>query len=264
MKCNLGQIAIDNVTMQEAVEAMVRMAQKSEFPRVVCTANLDHLATINRDQEFRSIYQNADFIVADGMPLVWLSKLTNNPLKERVAGSDLFWELGRASEVSKVKLFLLGGQAGTAARAAEVLRDRYPLVQIVGTYCPPFGTLNDRAELATIRSRIAQAEPDILLVGFGSPKQEKWIAANKGILGVPLLIGVGASFDMAAGVVVRAPSWLQKSGLEWMFRLVQEPTRLWKRYLGKDLPFLCWIVMVMVTERIFGSPSAKQVLDQSV
>lgn len=249
MKCRLGGIDFDNVTMQEAVASIVRMAQKSAAPRVVCTANLDHLATIRRDEEFRRVYQDADFVVADGMPLVWLSRLSGVRLQERVAGSDLFWELGRASAATGMRLFFLGGQPCAAEEAAEVLRKKFPGAQIVGTYCPPVGTLADPQEDAKVCSLIVEAEPDVLLVGLGSPKQEKWIAAHKERLGVPVSIGVGAAFDMAAGRVRRAPLWVQKSGLEWSFRLMQEPRRLWRRYFGRDLPFLFQLVGQTLRER---------------
>jgi len=257
MKCTLGGIKIDKVTMEEAVEVIVRLAQKSEIPRIVCTANLDHLATVKHDPEFLSIYQNADFVVADGMPLIWLSKFTNCELKQRVAGSDLFWELGRASASTGIRLFYLGGHPGAADAAKAALLKRYPEAQITGTYCPPFGTLDNPAELLKIRSAIAAASPDVLLVGFGSPKQEKWIAAYKEMMAVPVSIGVGGSFDMAAGVVMRAPKWMQATGLEWVFRLGQEPGRLWRRYFGRDLPFFGLLLMSLIGERIVSFGNSK-------
>lgn len=249
MKCPLGGVEFDNVTMQDAVAAVVRMAQKSGAPRVVCTANLDHLATIRRDPEFREIYQKADFIIADGMPLVWLSRLSGTRLKERVAGSDLFWELGRASDATGLRLFFLGGQPHAAEEAGDALAKRFPGVQVVGSYCPPVGTLEDPEEDKRICAAIRQAAPDILLVGFGSPKQEKWIVAHKDSLGVPVSIGVGAAFDMAAGRVRRAPLWVQQAGLEWVFRLIQEPRRLWRRYFGRDLPYLFFLIAQTLGER---------------
>lgn len=249
MKCRLGGVDFDNVTMQDAVAAIIRMAQKSATPRVVCTANLDHLATIRRDDEFRAIYENADFVVADGMPLVWLSRLSGTRLRQRVAGSDLFWELGRASDATGLRLFFLGGQPGAVNEAADVLRREFSAAQIVGTYCPPMGTLDDPEEDERICNAILSADPDVLLVGLGSPKQEKWIAAHKERLCVPVSIGVGASFDMAAGRVRRAPLWVQRAGLEWVFRLIQEPRRLWRRYFGKDLPYLFLLIAQTVGER---------------
>jgi N-acetylglucosaminyldiphosphoundecaprenol N-acetyl-beta-D-mannosaminyltransferase len=262
MKCSFGKIKVDNVSMQEAVAAIVGMAQKSEIPRLVCTANLDHLATAECDQEFRSIYREADFVVADGMPLVWLSCLTHCRLKERVAGSDLFWELGRASEATGLRLFLLGGKPGSAAMAALMLTNQYPGAQVVGTYCPPYGTLDDKAELVRIKDAVSSAAPDVLLVGFGSPRQEKWIAAYKDMLAVPVSIGVGGSFDMAAGIVQRAPRWMRSVGLEWVFRLGQEPRRLFSRYFGRDLPFFGWLFVTLLADRLVGFFGGKPPSDQ--
>jgi N-acetylglucosaminyldiphosphoundecaprenol N-acetyl-beta-D-mannosaminyltransferase len=250
VKCAFGPILIDNVTMDEAVEAIVRMAQKTEIPRIVCTANLDHLATAHHDVKFRSIYETADFVVADGMPLIWLSSFGTCKLKQRVAGSDLLWELSRASGRTGVRIFFLGGQPGAAVDAKIAVLKQYPDANIVGTYCPPYGTLDDPIELKNIREAVAAATPDILLVGFGSPKQEKWISQYKEMLNVPVNIGVGGSFDMTAGIVKRAPLWMQSAGFEWVFRLKQEPRRLWHRYFGKDLPFFGKLFAALVTERL--------------
>jgi N-acetylglucosaminyldiphosphoundecaprenol N-acetyl-beta-D-mannosaminyltransferase len=236
--------------MDEAVVHIVELSQKKDVARIVCTANLDHLATVQTDLLFRTIYKNADFVVADGMPLVWLSKFTTCRLKERVAGSDLLWELGRASQETGVKLFFLGGQPHAAEATVTAICHRYPNAHITGTYCPPFGTLDEPAELARIKDVLTKTAPDILLVGFGSPKQEKWIAEHKDLMKIPVSIGVGGSFDMAAGVVKRAPLWMQRTGFEWLFRFLQEPTRLWRRYFAKDMPFLIRMVGVILLDRL--------------
>jgi N-acetylglucosaminyldiphosphoundecaprenol N-acetyl-beta-D-mannosaminyltransferase len=178
------------------------------------------------------------------MPIIWLSKLAARrdrsitPLRERVAGSDLFWELGRVSAQNGLRLYLLGGMPGAAERAARVLCERYPGAVVCGHYCPPFETFNRPAEQARIEAKIREAAPDVLLVGLGAPKQEKWIAAHKDAVAVPVSIGVGGSFEMAAGMVRRAPVWAQRCGMEWACRMLQDPRRLVRRYLGRDLPFL--------------------------
>ena len=241
-RINIANVTFDNVTMDEAVTRIVKMAQKTDTPRHVCTGNLDHLVTLSRDAEFRAIYAEAALTLADGAPVVWLSRLgpasLGAPLRERVTGSDLFWELGRASAATGVRLFFLGGAPCAADLAAEAVRRRHPGAQICGTYCPPKEQFDTESEQANILEAIRAAQPDILLVGFGAPKQEKWIAANKYRLGVPVAIGVGGSFEMAGGVVRRAPEWMQTVGLEWSYRLCQEPKRLAHRYLVRDLPFL--------------------------
>ena len=248
-------VRFDNVTMEEAVNHIVRLVQKADQPQHICTGNLDHLAMLQKDREFRSIYDSAALSLADGMPIVWLSRLAARrgsieaPLKERVAGSDLFWELGRASAHTGLRIFLLGGMPGAAEQAAAVLKERHPGAVICGIYCPPFETFNTPEEQARIEQTVRDACPDLLLVGLGAPKQEKWIAAHKDAVGVPVCIGVGGSFEMAAGMVRRAPEWAQRIGMEWVCRLAQDPRRLASRYLGRDLPFLMTTILQTARER---------------
>ena len=252
-KVCVANVAFHNVTMEEAVARIVQMAQKTEKPRYVCTGNLDHLVTLERDLEFQAIYREADLTLADGKPVVLLSRLAATSarpaLSQRVTGSDLFWELARASEATGLRLFFLGGAPCAADLAHAAVLRRYPGAQVCGTYCPPIDSFADLSEQARIRAAVRAAQPDILLVGFGAPKQEKWIAANKDLLGVPVSIGVGGTFEMAGGVVKRAPTWMQECGLEWSYRFLQEPTRLWHRYFVRDLPFLVKIVGRTLAER---------------
>lgn len=231
-------LEFDDVTMEEATMRIVALAKLRDRPRYVCTGNLDHLAIAAEDAEFHAAYENADVVVADGAPVVWLSRLSGTPLKERVAGSDLFWTLGRASAEHGVTLFFLGGVEGAADAAKKVLEERHPGCRIVGTYCPPFATFSTAEEQDRIRDEVKKAAPDILLVAFGAPKQEKWIAKNKDRLGVPIAIGVGGSFEMASGMLKRAPVWMQRAGLEWAYRFAQQPRRLFDRYIVRDVPHL--------------------------
>jgi N-acetylglucosaminyldiphosphoundecaprenol N-acetyl-beta-D-mannosaminyltransferase len=240
----IAGVRFDNLTMEETVSRIVEIVQKADTPQHVCTGNLDHLAMLQKDDEFRAIYDNAALVLADGMPIVWLSRLAARrgaalaPLKERVAGSDLFWELGRASAHTGLRIFLLGGMEGAAECASAVLKERHPGAVICGIYCPPHSTFHTDEEQERIQQIIRAASPDVLMVGLGAPKQEKWIARYKDALGAPVCIGVGGSFEMAAGMVKRAPSWVQKVGMEWICRMLQDPRRLTGRYLGRDLPFL--------------------------
>ena len=259
MRVSVANVLFDNVSMEEAVERIVQMAQKTNAPRYVCTGNLDHLVMLDRDEAFRAVYADADLVLADGAPIVWLSRLAGTPLRERVTGSDLFWELARASAATGARLFFLGGKPGAADKAAEEVRRRYPTAQVCGTYCPPFETFDTAAEQWRIQDAVRAAQPDILLVGFGAPKQEKWIAANKDIVAVPVSIGVGGTFEMAGGDVRRAPSWTQRIGMEWAYRFLQEPTRLWRRYFVKDLPFFLSLLWRSATAG--GGRSESPVLD---
>ena len=238
-RITVDDVSFDCVTMREAVRKIVRMAKKHDRARYVCTGNLDHLVLAERDPAFRAIYSKADLVVADGAPVVWLSRIASPiSLPERVAGSDLFWELARASSETGLRLFFLGGVPGAATAAAEAVAVRYPRARVVGTYCPPVEAFDLRAEQEAIRAVVQRAAPDVLLVALGAPKQEKWIAANKDWLGVPVSIGVGGTFEMAAGLRRRAPPWVRRAGLEWLYRFAQEPRRLFHRYFVHDLPYL--------------------------
>lgn len=245
-RVRIDDVPFDRLTMDEAVARIVAMAKLRDRPRHVCTANLDHLVLMSRDADFAAAYADSDLIIADGAPIVWLSKAFADggaaPLPERVAGSDLFWEVARASSETGIRIFLLGGMPGAASEAAERLRQRHPGAQICGTYCPPFETFGTREEQERIARILHDAAPDVLMVALGAPKQEKWIHANKVRLGVPVSIGVGGSFEMAAGHVKRAPLWVQGVGLEWFFRFAQQPSRLFKRYFVDDLPYLVRLV----------------------
>jgi N-acetylglucosaminyldiphosphoundecaprenol N-acetyl-beta-D-mannosaminyltransferase len=240
---NMGRVVIDGIefddlTTNEATSRIVELAKMRDRPRYVCTGNLDHLALASQDDDFRKAYEAADLVVADGTPIVWLSRLGGTPLKERVAGSDLFWTLGKASADVGVTLFFLGGAPGAADGAKAELEKRWPGAKVVGTYCPPFETFGTKEEQDRIVAEVKKANPDVLLVAFGAPKQEKWMLANKERLGVPVSIGVGGSFEMAAGMLKRAPVWMHNIGLEWFYRFSQEPRRLFQRYIVRDMPHL--------------------------
>lgn len=237
-RIDVDGLLFDDVTMDEATARIVELAKMRDRPRFVCTGNLDHLAIAAADREFKAAYEEADLVVADGAPVVWLSKLGGTPLRERVAGSDLFWTLGKASADTGITLFFLGGVEGAADAAKAELERRYPGVKIVGTYCPPFKTFATQEEQDKIKDEVNKVSPDVLLVAFGAPKQEKWIHVNKDRLGVPVSIGVGGSFEMASGMLKRAPVWMQRSGLEWAYRFAQQPRRLFDRYIMRDVPHL--------------------------
>ena len=205
-------------------------------PSYLVTANLDFAAQASTDAELQRILVEAELVLCDGTPLLWASRLTSHPLRERVAGSDLIPKLAERAATEGWRLFLLGGEESSLKAAAENLRQKDPGLMIVGTYSPPFAPLHELNH-AEIAERIKAAAPDILLVAFGCPKQEKWIYQHYRDIGVPCCIGVGATIDFLAGKVHRAPPWVAAFGLEWIFRLAQEPRRLAGRYL-KDAIFL--------------------------
>jgi len=222
-------IPFHNVTMDETVALIEEQIREGGFHQVA-TANVDFLKNAMQDSELRNILCSCDMVVPDGMPVVWMSRLIGRPLKERVSGIDLVERLADVSARRGYGIFLLGASEASSQRAAKVLRQRYPELRIVGRYSPEPRPL-DKMDHEEILRRIEEAEPEILLVAFGNPKQEEWIAMHRDRLRVPVCIGVGGSLDMLSGTMHRAPRWMQRSGLEWLHRTFQEPKRLAVRYM---------------------------------
>lgn len=201
------------------------------------THNLDHLRRLTLDGAFRSLCEQADIRVADGMPLVWASRIQGTPLPERVAGSSLIWTLSAAAAMRGKSIFLLGGDGESSSRAAEALQSKWPNLKVAGVDPAPVGFDRDAARLEQLRRRLIAAGPDIVYVALGSPKQEQLISELRSTLPHAWWIGVGISFSFVCGEVRRAPRWAQRAGLEWVHRLAQEPGRLWRRYLCQGIPF---------------------------
>ena len=240
MRVNICGVKIDNYSFNDVVERISDHAMKGVAPSYVVTPNAQHVLSLQRDADFRRIYEKAFLTVPDGVSLLWSAKFLQTPLNGRVNGTDLFEELSAVAERKGLKVFLLGGRPGAAEAAKKTLQARHPNLQIVGTHCPPYGFESQPQELASINSKIKAAAPDILFVGLGAPKQEKWIYQNYQELGVPVSLGIGVSFELVADMVQRAPLWMQKWGLEWLFRLIVEPKRLWKRYVMGNPQFM-WL-----------------------
>ncbi len=248
-RIELFNMPMDVVRFDQAVDQMIAWAQ-GDRSRIVITANVDHVVRFQKSAEFREMYAHADMVVADGMPVIWGSRFVGKPLPQRVAGSDLFPALASRAAAEDVSIFLLGGSPTTADRSKEIFELRHPNIRVVGTYCPEMGFEKDDAENERIVSMIRKAETDLLFVGLGSPKQEKWIVDHHQACGTKLCIGVGISFSFLCGDVDRAPRWIQRLGLEWAHRLVQEPSRLWRRYLIEDSAF----VGIVLRERFKRRP----------
>ena len=232
----LADVEIDVLTEREAVARIVAGATSGEGGLVV-TPNIDHLRQINRGSWLGSVYAEADLVVADGMPLIWASQLQRTPLPERVAGSHLLHSVAEAAGVAGLSIFLVGGKPGAAAETARRFQARWPDLEVAGVLCPPMGFERLRDGIAGIADAIAEASPDIVFTGLGAPKQNYLNVALRQRVPKAWYIGVGASFDMAAGMVQKAPPWAEKAGVEWVVRLVQEPRRMARRYLVEDLPF---------------------------
>ncbi len=229
MRIKFMNTEIDNVTIDEALDAIDNLIKDGK-PSYVVTPNVDHIVQLETDEEFREVYKNADLILTDGKPLIWISKKYKTPIKEKISGSDLFPKLCAMAAEKNYSMFFLGAKEGVAAKAAENLTLKFHGLNVVGTYSPSFGFENNADELEKIFSMIRQTTPHILIVGLGAPKQEKFIAKYLTNLNVPVSLGLGASLDFEAGTVKRAPKWMSDHGFEWLYRVLKEPKRLFKRY----------------------------------
>jgi len=228
-------VPFDNVTTEQTVSQIAAMVRSGQ-PHYLVTANVDFLIQSRLDIELQRILIEADLVLCDGTPLLWASRGLGNALPERVAGSDLVPSVMADAAERGHRVFLLGGGPEVGAQATEKLLARHPGLH-VEHYSPPFSALLEM-DNAEILRRVAEARPDILLVGFGCPKQEKWIAMHYRQLGVPVVVGVGATLDFLAQRVKRAPHWMRGIGAEWLFRLAQEPRRLAGRYFSDLIHFL--------------------------
>lgn len=225
-------VPIDDLSMGEALDrigAYIAEFRRDGRLRQVATVNADFVIRSFNDPELLDILQNSDMLTADGMPLVWGARLLGVEMGGRVTGADMVPALAERAAKEGWSLYLLGARPGVAVRAGEILQQRYPGLRIVGHYSPPVSSIFEMDPV--VLEHINAAKADILLVAFGNPKQEKWINMHRHELRCGVAIGVGGTFDFVAGQVKRAPAWMQRAGLEWLYRLVQEPRRLWKRYV---------------------------------
>ncbi|HEY3853996.1 MAG TPA: WecB/TagA/CpsF family glycosyltransferase [Verrucomicrobiae bacterium] len=221
-------VPFDNVTTSETLAAVEQMVE-SKCPHYIVTANMDFLAQARRDNDLRRTLAGASLVLCDGTPVLWASRLLGNPLAERVAGSDLVPLLLHVAAEKGYRVFFLGASQESAEMAVSQVRRALPSLTVAGQYSPPYAPL-EKMDHEEILRRIREANPHIVFVAFGCPKAEKWMAMHYMELGVPVMMGVGGTIDFLAGRFNRAPAWMQRSGLEWLYRLCQEPRRLWHRY----------------------------------
>lgn len=211
---------------------------------VVFTPNVDHLVKLQQDSEFVQVYQTADYRVCDSKILYYVSRFLGCPVKEKISGSDLFpafYEYHRDNE--EMKIFLLGGKEGVAKRAQANINAKLGREMVIDAHSPSFGFEENEAECDEIIDIINRSGATVLGVGVGAPKQEKWIAKHKHRMpNVKIFLAIGATIDFEAGNIKRAPKWMSEVGMEWLYRLVSEPARLWKRYLVEDTRFF-WLVL---------------------
>jgi N-acetylglucosaminyldiphosphoundecaprenol N-acetyl-beta-D-mannosaminyltransferase len=239
--------AVNGAIVREALGRLVAARAGSQ----IVTVNVDFLAVSRGHDTFQSIINGADLTVMDGKPLVWAARYMGIKECERITGPDLMEAAAELSVREGARIFLLGGSQGAAEGTREVLESKYPGVNICGAFEPRQSSYPFPADLdAEICQRIEAARPDILFVGFGAPKQELWIHDHLKNLDVPVAVGIGGSFNFFSGSVARAPEFLQRLGLEWSYRLWKEPSRLWRRYVLQDIPFVLRVLAIEVLSRV--------------
>jgi N-acetylglucosaminyldiphosphoundecaprenol N-acetyl-beta-D-mannosaminyltransferase len=243
----LGGVPIDSVDLDQVVDRAMEAVADGAFVQI-CTVNLDFLVNARRDPATHAVLRRSELNLADGTPVVWLGRLLGCRLPGRVAGSDLVPRLAASAAAAGAGIFFLGGEGGSAAVAAERLAARCPGLVVAGVHEPARAALDDLDDLDIVR-RLEESGADILLVALGHPKQDKWIARNRARLPVSVAVGVGCTFDLIAGRRTRAPHWMQRTGLEWLFRLLHEPRRLGLRYVVDGWSLLSVFVPMTVRQR---------------
>ena len=245
----LGGVRVDALTEQQAIDHIVRLACVGVGGLVV-TPNVDHLRQLSRGGGLVEAYGRATLTLADGQPLVWASRLQGQPLPERVAGSSLLWSLAAAAADNGLDVALIGGTEGSAGATASQLLSRSPTLRVTLVATPQVSPMPSVDEVAGLAAQIEESRPAIAFLAFGAPKQELLGAALRARFPGVWFLGVGASFEMASGSLPRAPLLLQRAGLEWLWRLANEPRRLARRYLLEDLPFVPHLFGQSLRERI--------------
>jgi N-acetylglucosaminyldiphosphoundecaprenol N-acetyl-beta-D-mannosaminyltransferase len=234
-------VGINQVSVTQAVEIIDSWIQ-SKTQNYVCVTGVHGVMECQRDRKLMSIHNNSGLTVPDGMPLVWISKVRGSSEVTRVYGPDLMLAVCKLGVSKGYRHYFYGGKEGVPNELAEHLKQRFPQIDVGGQYSPPFRPLTDAENEIVIRA-INSTNPDIVWVGLSTPKQEQWMASQRASLQAPVLIGVGAAFDFLSGRLRQAPRWMMNVGLEWLFRLMMEPRRLWKRYTIYNVLFLYYLFL---------------------
>lgn len=253
----VGTVELEGLAFLDVDEAGFVELVLSELRRGrggwVVTPNTDILRQAHGDPEIRALLRTADALVADGMPLVWASRLQRTPLHGgRVCGSDLIQSIPAAAAKAGLSIYLLGGGGDTREHTREKLLEQHPDLRIVGTYAPPFGFEKDPGEFERMRALVEATKPDIVFVALSFPKGEKLIQQIRSAQPSAWWIGVGAAFDFVSGEIARAPEIMKRTGTEWVFRMMQDPKRLVRRYLWHDLPYVGVLFATSLRRRLMG------------
>jgi N-acetylglucosaminyldiphosphoundecaprenol N-acetyl-beta-D-mannosaminyltransferase len=226
----------------------------------VCVTGVHGVMEAQADAEFRHILNHACINTPDGMPMSWVGRLQGFDQMDRVFGPDFMLEMCRFSVERNYRHFLYGGQPGVAERLKDALQSKFPGLQVVGTYTPPFRDLTAEEE-AELVAQVQESKPHILWVGLSTPKQERFMARYVDRLRVPLLAGVGAAFDYHTGRIQDSPDWIKRAGLQWLHRLLQDPRRLWKRYLRNNPAFVWGVLLQMLKLRQYPRIASSKIKD---
>jgi len=237
-RVHLGNLGIDTYTRAGLLTEILDHALHGTRTRQIVTANAQFYVLADKNVRFRGVVEESEYICADGMPLVWACDRLMHTKVPRIAGIDLIDDLCREGAAKGLRVFFMGGRPGTARATASILATKYPGMVVAGVSCPNYGFELKPETLTAALDEIGAAKPQVLFLALGAPKQEFFIGQHIRPLGIPLAIGIGGSFELLAGDLHRAPRWMQDAGLEWAFRLAQEPRRLWKRYLIGNLEFV--------------------------
>ncbi len=251
-RLQLGPVPIDAVTRDDALEAVEALVRRGAGGAVF-TPNVDHIMIADENARMREAYARANLSLADGMPVLWASRLLGHPLPEKVSGSDFVPLLLDHAAERAWRVYFLGGAPGVAELAREKLRERLPRLQVVGVDVPQIDADDPPERWQPVVDRIREARPHLVFVALGAPKQEIFINAVREELRPAVLLAVGGSLDFVAGTIPRAPRWMSRSGLEWLFRLSREPRRLWRRYLLRDPKFVLLLGREMLARAREGS-----------
>jgi N-acetylglucosaminyldiphosphoundecaprenol N-acetyl-beta-D-mannosaminyltransferase len=247
-RIRIGTLPADRVTLQQALDAVDELVRAGQGGRVF-TPNVDHVVQAQNNARFRAAYSSASLSLVDGVPLLWAARLLQTPFPEKLSGSDFILPLMTRAAARGYRVYFLGGAPGSAELAQEKLIQALPTLQIVGTDSARVDVNAPAAEQAPILERIAAATPDLLLVALGAPKQEIWSFEQRAALGAAVTVGIGAGLEFIAGTLRRAPAWMSGAGLEWAFRLVQDPRRLAARYLLRDPKFFQIVARQLLTSQ---------------
>ncbi len=238
-------VRVDALQIPGVVAQMEHWIEERTGSHYIAVTGMHGVAEAHDDPAFKAILNAADLVVPDGMPLVWIGRRQGHALRRRVYGPELMLAFCQASAPRGYRHFFYGGAPGVPEQLADVFRQRFLGLHVVGTYSPPFRPLGP-GEDAEITRLIREAAPDVVWVGLSTPKQEQWMHEHRERLSVPVLIGVGAAFDFHTGRVRQAPAWMREHGLEWLFRLIQEPRRLWRRYIIHGAKFCYWVALELL------------------